>query len=132
MGGLSEEANGATVRTVLPRGTSEPLQIFPPADAETRGGSETILCVEDDNEVRSYVTGQRASLGYKVISAADAAEALAIVEAGTQFDLLFTDIVMPGNMNGRQLADRIAELRPALKVLFTSGNAYGVIPLQGQ
>src|SRR5207247_6711715 len=117
---------------VLPRASSEPLQVFSAADAEMRGGSETILCVEDDNEVRCYVTGQLASLGYKVISAADAAEALAIVEAGTQFDLLFTDIVMPGNMNGRQLADRIAELRPALKVLFTSGNAYGVIPLQGQ
>jgi CheY-like chemotaxis protein len=127
----SEVGKGATFRVVLPRADSEPQQIFPTADAEMRGGSETILCVEDDNEVRSYVTGQLASLGYKVISAADAAEALAIVEAGTQFDLLFTDIVMPGNMNGRQLADRIAELRPALKVLFTSGNAYGVIPLQG-
>ena len=126
----SEVGKGATFRIVLPRANSEPLQIFPPADAEMRGGSETILCVEDDNEVRSYVTGQLVSLGYKVISAADAAEALAIVEAGTQFDLLFTDIVMPGNLNGRQLADKIAELRPALKVLFTSGNAYGVIPLQ--
>jgi PAS domain S-box-containing protein len=127
----SEVGKGSTFRIVLPRADSEPLQVFAPADAEMRGGSETILCVEDDNEVRSYVTGQLASLGYKVISAADAAEALAIVEAGTQFDLLFTDIVMPGNMNGRQLADKIAELRPALKVLFTSGNAFGVIPLQG-
>jgi PAS domain S-box-containing protein len=127
----SEVGRGATFRIVLPRANSEPLQIFRPADAEMRGGSETILCVEDDNEVRSYVTGQLASLGYKVISAVDAAEALAIVEAGTQFDLLFTDIVMPGNMNGRQLADKIAELRPGLRVLFTSGNAYGVIPSQG-
>jgi CheY-like chemotaxis protein len=131
IGVRSEVGKGATFRIVLPRASSEPLQIVPTADAEMRGGSETILCVEDDNEVRSYVTGQLASLGYKVISAADAAEALAIVEAGTQFDLLFTDIVMPGNMNGRQLADKIAELRPGLKVLFTSGNAYGVIPVQG-
>jgi len=127
----SEVGKGATFRIVLPRASSEPLQVFSAADVEMRGGSETILCVEDDNEVRSYVTGQLASLGYKVISAADAAEALAIVEAGTQFDLLFTDIVMPGNMNGRQLADKIAELRPELKVLFTSGNAFGVIPLHG-
>jgi CheY-like chemotaxis protein len=95
-----------------------------------RGGSETILCVEDDNEVRAYVTGQLESLGYKVISASDAAEALAVVEAGTAFDLLFTDIVMPGNLNGRQLADKIAAQRPLLRVLFTSGNTYGAIPLQ--
>ena len=126
----SEVGKGATFRIVLPRANSEPLQIFPPADAEIRGGSETILCVEDDDEVRVYVTSQLESLGYKVISAAYAAEALAIVEAGTQFDLLFTDIVMPGNMNGRQLAEKIAELRPALKVLFTSGNSFGAIPLQ--
>jgi len=128
----SEVGKGATFRVVLPRASSEARRILPPTDEEMRGGSETILCVEDDNEVRSYVTGQLASLGYKVISAADAAEALAIVQAGTQFDLLFTDIVMPGSLNGRQLADKIAELRPALKVLFTSGNAYGVISLQGE
>jgi CheY-like chemotaxis protein len=95
-----------------------------------RGGSETILCVEDDNEVRAYVTGQLESLGYKVISASGAAEALAVVEAGTAFDLLFTDIVMPGNLNGRQLADKIAAQRPLLRVLFTSGNTDGAIPLQ--
>ena len=127
----SEEGKGATFRIVLPRANGEARQILPPTEEAMRGGSETVLCVEDDNEVRSYVTGQLASLGYNVISAADAAEALAIVEAGTQFDLLFTDIVMPGNLNGRQLADKIAELRPGLKVLFTSGNAYGVISLQG-
>jgi len=126
----SEDGKGATFRIVLPRADSEPVQVAPPTDAEFRGGSETILCVEDDNEVRSYVIGQLASLGYKVLSAADAAEALAIVDAGTPFDLLFTDIVMPGNLNGRQLADKIAERQPGLKVVFTSGNTYGVIPLQ--
>jgi len=126
----SEEGEGASFRIVLPRASSDPSQAVPPTDAELRGGSETILCVEDDNEVRAYVTSQLESLGYRVISAADAAEALAVVEAGTAFDLLFTDIVMPGNFNGRQLAERIAEQRPDLKVLFTSGNTYGVIPLQ--
>jgi PAS domain S-box-containing protein len=127
----SEVGKGTTFRIVQPRAKGEARQILPPIEEEMRGGSETVLCVEDDNEVRSYVTGQLASFGYNVISAADAAEALALVEAGAQFDLLFTDIVMPGNLNGRQLADRIAELRPALKVLFTSGNAYGVISSQG-
>ncbi len=123
----SEDGKGSTFRIVLPRANSEPVQFSPPTDAELRGGSETILCVEDDNEVRSYVMGQLESLGYQVISAADAAEALAIVKAGTAFDLLFTDIVMPGNLNGRQLADKISEQRPGLRVLFTSGNTYGVI-----
>ena len=126
----SEEGKGATFRIVLPRADSEPMLVAPPTETELRGGSETILCVEDDNEVRAYVMGQLAGLGYKVISAADGAEALAIVAAGTPFDLLFTDIVMPGNLNGRQLAERIAEQRSELKVLFTSGNTYGVMPLQ--
>jgi PAS domain S-box-containing protein len=126
----SEEGRGASFRIFLPRASSEPQRALPPIDAELRGGTETILCVEDDNEVRAYVISQLESLGYKVISAADAAEALAVVEAGTPFDLLFTDIVMPGNFNGRQLAEKIAEQRPDLKVLFTSGNTYGVIPLQ--
>jgi len=126
----SDEGNGASFRIFLPRADVEPTRASPAADGESRGGSETILCVEDDREVRTYVTSQLESLGYTVISAADAAEALAVVEAGTSFDLLFTDIVMPGHLNGRQLADKIAERRPALKVLFTSGNTFGAIPPQ--
>jgi PAS domain S-box-containing protein len=126
----SEEGNGASFRIFLPRANVEPVRASPTTDREPRGGSETILCVEDDHEVRTYVTSQLESLGYTVISAVDAAEALAVVEAGTSFDLLFTDIVMPGNLNGRQLADKIAEQRPALKVLFTSGNTFGAIPPQ--
>ncbi len=126
----SEEGQGACFRIFLPRAVFEPARTAPAIDREPRGGSERILCVEDDNEVRAYVTSQLESLGYQVISASDAAEALVVVEAGTPFDLLFTDIVMPGKLNGRQLADKIAEQRPALKVLFTSGNSFGAIPLQ--
>jgi PAS domain S-box-containing protein len=126
----SEEGNGANFRILLPKAYSEPRQVQRAVTEQLRGGSETILCVEDDDEVRAYVISQLKSLGYKVISAADAAEALAIVEAGTAFDLLFTDIVMPGNLNGRQLAEKLAERLPSLKVLFTSGNTYGAIPLQ--
>jgi PAS domain S-box-containing protein len=126
----SEDGYGANFRIFLPRAAFELARTAPATDREPRGGSETILCVEDDNEVRAYVTSQLESLGYSVISAADAAEALTIVEAGTSFDLLFTDIVMPGKLNGRQLADKIAEQRPALKVLLTSGNSFGAIPLQ--
>jgi PAS domain S-box-containing protein len=127
----SEDGNGACFRILLPRADSEPKQVSRAITGRIRGGSETILCVEDDDEVRAYVTSQLGSLGYKVISASNAAEALKIVEAGTPFDLLFTDIVMPGSLNGRELADKVAERQPTLKILFTSGNTYGAIPLRG-
>jgi CheY-like chemotaxis protein len=126
----SEEGNGASFRIFRPKAHSEPRQVQWAATEQLRGGSETILCVEDDNEVRAYFTGQLKGLGYKVMSASNTAEALAIVEARTAFDLLFTDIVMPGNLNGRQLAEKLAERQPFLKVLFTSGNTYRAIPLQ--
>jgi CheY-like chemotaxis protein len=71
--------------------------------------------------VRDYVLTQLHSMGYVTLNAANAAEALAIVEAGKEFDLLFTDVIMPGAMNGRQLANEIRNIRPALKVLYTSG-----------
>ena len=75
--------------------------------------------------MRAHVTGRLESLGYKVITASNAAEALILVNSGVVFDLLFTDIVMPGAMNGRQLAQKVAELRRPLRVLYTSGNTFG-------
>ena len=80
-----------------------------------------ILVVEDDRLVRDYVLAQLHSLGYATLSAANADGALDIVRSKAPFDLLFTDIIMPGSMNGRQLADAIAAEQPQLKVLFTSG-----------
>ena len=104
----------------------------PPEDDELRGGSETILCVEDDDVVRAHVTGRLESLGYKVITASNAAKALELVNSGAAFDLLFTDIVMPGAMNGRQLAQKVAELRRPLRVLYTSGNTFGAFDSSGR
>jgi PAS domain S-box-containing protein len=127
----SEEGKGASFRIYLPKADVELSELLSatdaPAvsDAELRGGSETILCVEDDDVVRAHVVGRLESLGYTVIPAANAAEALKLVNAGTAFDLLFTDIVMPGAMNGRQLADKVTELRRPLRVLYTSGNTFG-------
>jgi PAS domain S-box-containing protein len=126
-----EEGKGACFRIYLPKADVEPSDVFPasdpapPEDDELRGGSETILCVEDDDVVRAHVTGRLESLGYTVITASNAAEALILVNAGVAFDLLFTDIIMPGAMNGRQLAQKVAELRRPLRVLFTSGNTFG-------
>jgi CheY-like chemotaxis protein len=71
--------------------------------------------------VRDYVVAQLQSLGYTAVAASNAAEALRILDAGAAADLLFTDVIMPGGVDGRGLADQARRLRPALKVLFTSG-----------
>jgi nitrogen-specific signal transduction histidine kinase/CheY-like chemotaxis protein len=128
----SAEGSGTTFRIYLPKADMSALQPPMPEDLPVRGGRETILCVEDDRKIRDYVTIQLKSLGYKVIVAANADEALAIVNQGAVFDLLFTDIVMPGRMNGRQLAETMMAGRPSLRVLFTSGYSDGALPLQGR
>jgi CheY-like chemotaxis protein len=71
--------------------------------------------------ILNYVTAQITSLGYTALSAANAAEALGLIDNGVHFDLLFTDVVMPGHMNGRQLAEEAARRRSPLRVLFTPG-----------
>jgi len=132
----SREAFGTTFKIFLPKYLAKadagPRRATAGDDRKIPGGSETILCVEDDREVRNFVTLQLESLGYKVIAAADAAEALAIAAQGTPFDLLFTDIVMAGGMNGRELAERMVASRPALRVLLTSGYAYDSLHAQGR
>jgi PAS domain S-box-containing protein len=124
---FSEEGKGATFRIYLPKADTDaaPSPAAPVSDEEPRGGTETILCVEDDDFVRDLVTTRLKSLGYQVIAASNAAAALDLVNAGMPFDLLFTDIIMPGHMNGRQLAETVGELRRPLRVLFTSGNTFG-------
>ncbi|MCP3410960.1 ATP-binding protein [Bradyrhizobium sp. CCGB01] len=120
----SAEGGGTTFTIYLPKAETSTLR---PAGYDERkivGGTETILCVEDDRDVRQFVTVQLESLGYKVIPAANAADALAIAARGTPFDLLFTDIVMAGALNGRELADQMVAARPSLRVLFTSGYAH--------
>lgn len=118
----SEEGIGTTVRLYLPYdGGLEPAKAEDPGLPS--GGSETVLVVEDDELLRSYVRTQLSSRGYRVIEAQNAAEALEIVESSTPIDLLFTDVVMPGGMNGPNLAARTRARRPALKILFTTGYA---------
>jgi PAS domain S-box-containing protein len=119
----SEVGNGTSFRVYLPRAKSETPQL--PADqaqaANDLRGNETILIVEDDAMVRNYVTAQLKALGYTTVAAANAAAALELCDRGAAFDLLFTDIVMPGKVNGVQLAAEMANRRPGLKVLYTSG-----------
>jgi CheY-like chemotaxis protein len=82
--------------------------------------------------VRNFVITQLHALGYKTIAANDGRAALAVVEKGEPFDLLFTDVIMPGGMTGRQLADEIAKRRPGLKVLYTSGYTDNAIVHHGR
>ena len=120
----SEEGRGTTFTIYLPKAETSVLRPTGYDERKIVGGTETILCVEDDRDVRHYVTVQLESLGYKVIPAANASDALAIAAQGTPFDLLFTDIVMAGALNGRELADEMVAARPSLRVLFTSGYAH--------
>ena len=113
------EGCGTTIRLYLPRGFEAPARVAEVA-AQMPRGSETILVVEDDDMVRNYVVNQLHSLGYRTHTAVDGPSALAIVDAGTPFDLLFTDVVMPG-MNGGQLAEAVLRRRPGIPVLYTSG-----------
>lgn len=128
----SEEGHGTTIKMYLPPGTGALLASDTGLAPAVQGGHETILVVEDDKLVRDYVLTQLHSLGYVTLDAANAAEALAIVEAGKKFDLLFTDVIMPGAMNGRQLANELYKTRPGLKVLFTSGYTENAIIHHGR
>ena len=117
----SEVGHGTTVRLYLPRLTNESKSEAAAVVAPRKGGGETILVVEDNPDVRRLVLRQLRDLGYEVIEAANGPEALKILDGGESIDLLFTDVVMPGGMTGRQLAEAAKARRPNLKTLFTSG-----------
>jgi signal transduction histidine kinase len=117
----SEEGHGTTVRIYLPPATGIARSVEAASIASIEGGDETILVVEDDNLVRTFVLAQIRSLGYLTLEAVNAAEALVVIDSSQKIDLLFTDMIMPGSMNGRQLADVAVKRRASLKVLFTSG-----------
>jgi PAS domain S-box-containing protein len=127
----SEEGHGTTIRLYLPPATGR-VETPVAATAPLSGGSETILVVEDDAMVRNFVIAQLHSLGYKTIAAADGRSALAQVASGQPFDLLFTDVIMPGGMGGRELANEVAKRRPGTKVLYTSGYTDNAIMHHGR
>jgi PAS domain S-box-containing protein len=128
----SEEGHGSTFKLYLPQAQAAPEQVAEPSSPAMEGGHETILVVEDDPLVRSYVNTQLQSLGYTTLSAANGLEALAIADGGAAFDLLFTDVIMPGGLNGRQLAAQMMQRRSPLKVLFTSGYTENAIIHHGR
>ena len=117
----SESGHGTTIRIYLPRARQhEDLETNTETGPLT-GGTETILVVEDDEDVRTTVVEMLSELGYRVLKAKDAQSALAIVESGVPIDVLFTDVVMPGAMRSPELARKARERLPNIAVLFTSG-----------
>lgn len=128
----SEEGRGTVMRLFLPRSAGEAVARTGPVAAPAPArGHETILVVEDDPLVQGYVIAQLGSLGYRTLTASDGATALALVDQGASFDLLFTDIIMPGGMNGRELAEAVRLRRPGARVLYTSGYTDNTIVHEG-
>ncbi|HKZ33005.1 MAG TPA: ATP-binding protein [Vicinamibacteria bacterium] len=126
----SAPGRGASFRILLPEARGEKAAA-PPAQGDVPRGSETVLLVEDEAAVREVTRAQLESLGYRVLSCANAAEALVVAAGHVEpLQLLLTDVVMPG-MNGRELAARLAERRASLRVLFTSGYGEEVIARHG-
>jgi signal transduction histidine kinase len=128
----SEVGLGTSVKLYLPQAnerSEEPDQY--PASADDLRGSEVILLAEDNESVREFAKAQLEHLGYRVLEAANGAEALAVLRDHAEIDMLFTDMVMPGGMNGHELAQEACRRRPALKVLYCSGYAENAILHQG-
>jgi len=119
----SEVGIGTTVKLYLPKATERPVEVDRQSLIPLRSanGGETVLVVEDDEAVLTMAMESLADLGYRVLVAHDGREALAIVNGPERIDILFSDIVMPGGINGAQLAIEAQRLRPGIKVLLTSG-----------
>jgi len=118
----SEPGRGTLVHMYLPRDTgnvSAPPQTDDPADLEF--GNETILVVEDDEAVRGHAERVLTSLGYKVISRIDGKSAIKLIEEGVSFDLVLTDVVLPGGVSGVDVVRHLREFKPEIPFLFMSG-----------
>ncbi|HUH93804.1 MAG TPA: PAS domain S-box protein [Casimicrobiaceae bacterium] len=122
----SEVGRGTTVRLYLPRVTAATAVIearAQPEVASTPSQGETILLVEDEDDVRTFTANVLDEQGYRVLTARDASSALAVLASSPQVDLLFTDVGLPNGIDGRQLVDEARKRWPNLKVLFTTGYA---------
>jgi two-component system, cell cycle sensor histidine kinase and response regulator CckA len=131
----SEAGKGTTFKVYLPRvadTVEAPAQVAVPAEsAATEPGTETVLLVEDETNLRYLARQFLEKQGYRVVEAADGAAAMQIAVAHEgMIHLLLTDVIMPG-MNGRELAQRISEIRPNVKVLYMSGYTENVIGSNG-
>jgi two-component system NtrC family sensor kinase len=128
----SESGEGTTIKLYLPRrdGNEAAHSVDEPASSE-RGRAETILIVEDDDGVRQYASEILRDLNYQIIEAKDSATALRLLDADKKFDLLLTDVVLPGK-NGRELATEVERRRPGTKVIFMTGYSRNAIVHHGR
>ena len=119
----SELGEGTTIKVYMPR-SDKPAERIEAARADRtpqQGQGEKVLVVEDDPDLRSVIVDQLTNLGYETIEAQDGPTAMTELGSSQTIDLLLTDLVMPGGMNGRELSDKAAELRQGLPVVFMSG-----------
>jgi PAS domain S-box-containing protein len=123
----SEMGAGTTVKLYFPRNVASEDALVAAPSGEVKGGEETVLVVEDDDEVREVAVSMLAELGYRVVKAKDAAGALVIVDSGIPLDLIFTDVMMPGTLRSPVLARKAKERLPDVSVLFTSGYTQNAI-----
>jgi CheY-like chemotaxis protein len=131
----SEPDEGTTVRVYLPRliGGAVESALTSSIQQSRKTGTETVLVVEDDEEVRSFNVEVLRELGYCVLEAADGRSALRLIEdQGAAIQLLFTDVILPGGMNGAVLAEKAVELQPRLRVLFSSGHSRNALVHHGR
>jgi CheY-like chemotaxis protein len=129
----SELGIGTTVKLYLPKSSDRP--VAPEIGTETASlrpasGHETILVVEDDEDVLVVASESLGELGYQVVTAGDATQALAILRGDQPVDILLSDVIMPGGMNGVQLTVEARRIRPELKVLLTSGYTAAALSLE--
>jgi PAS domain S-box-containing protein len=123
----SRPGEGTTVRMIFPTADSDadahrPAHDAAPQDAEDMAGNKPcVLVVEDNDDVRELAESVLGMAGYAVLAAASGEQALVLLREGVRVDLLFTDVIMPGGMNGLQLVDEARRLRPRLPVLVTTG-----------
>jgi len=131
----SELGEGTAIKIYLPRLTGaedEPAEMPAKKPRMVRGSGETILVVEDEPALRVYAVEALRDLGYRVLQAADGREALAVVEQHPEIELLFTDVVLTGGVNGRELADEVTRRKPGLPVLYTTGYTQNAIVHHGR
>ena len=128
----SEEGQGTSVKMYLPRASGIDVAANEVSIVPQQRGTERILVVEDNELVRRNVVKQLESLGYRTLEASTGTEAITLIERDADIDLLFTDLIMPGGMNGCQLAERVASRQRSIKVLFTSGYTEEAVLHQGR
>ncbi len=128
----SEPGQGTTVRIYLPRSRDPVAAANETLLPAARGSRQTILVVEDEPDVRAAAVATLEDLGYRCLEAEDAEAALARLAAGAKVDLVFSDVMMPGAVRGREFAERLKDLAPGTPILFTSGYTENAIVHHGR